>query len=70
MVHHTYGSPWLAKCCAVMSGALLLSGYYYSNVRFVPLALGVGILAFVCGLRRADRVVAKPLTESGNFPAL
>lgn len=65
-----YGAPWLAKSFTAMSAALLLSGYYYANIRFVPVALGAGILAVVCGVRRVRGSIDKALTQSGKFRAL
>lgn len=62
MGQDTYGARWLSKCCLGLTMALLLSGYHYANVRFIPLALGFLIFGYVCTIRRA--AIAQPLVKS------
>jgi hypothetical protein len=60
---------WAGRICLVTVATLGLSGMYFENVRFIPIAAGFGILALVCYLVRPT-VQAPPFRGSGQHPAL
>ncbi|MGH2627215.1 MAG: hypothetical protein ACRDHY_11245 [Anaerolineales bacterium] len=59
---------WAGRTCLLLVGALGMMGYYYANVRFLPLVAGFAILAGVCYGGQSD--VRRPLRDSGQHPAL
>ncbi len=60
---------WAGRLCLVLVGALGLTGYYFANVRFLPLVVGFAIFAGVCyGRPAADPT--RPLRRSGHHPAI
>jgi hypothetical protein len=66
---------WAGRICLMLVGALGLMGYYFANVRFLPLVAGFAILAGVCYIRggavgSARALSARPLRESGQHPGL
>jgi hypothetical protein len=61
---------WAGRMCLMLVGALGMMGYYFANVRFVPLVAGFAIFAGVCYSRRGAAGVIRPLRESGQHPAL
>ncbi|HEU4474843.1 MAG TPA: hypothetical protein VFR72_08390 [Gemmatimonadales bacterium] len=61
---------WAGRMCLMLVGALGMMGYYFANVRFLPLVAGFAILAGVCYSRRGHANVIPPLRESGQHPAL
>jgi hypothetical protein len=54
----------------MLVGALGMMGYYFANVRFLPLVAGFAILAGVCYIRGGAAASTRPLRESGQHPAL
>jgi hypothetical protein len=61
---------WAGRMCLMLVGALGMMGYYFANVRFLPLVAGFAILAGVCYSRRGNINVIRPLRESGQHPAV
>jgi hypothetical protein len=61
---------WAGRMCLMLVGALGMMGYYFANVRFLPLVAGFAILAGVCYGRRGAVGPTRPLRESGQHPAL
>ena len=61
---------WAGRACLSFVGALAMMGYYFANVRFVPLVLGFAILAGVCYNRRVAPEPIRPLRDSGHHPVL
>ncbi len=60
---------WAGRACMVLAAAMGLIGYHYANVRFLPIIVGLTILAVVCYLPRAASA-RQPLRESGQHPAI
>lgn len=62
---------WAARCCAVLVVMLAMTGYYYANIRFAPVAAGFAILAgvFYSG-RLAAAAPTRSLSNSGQHRAL
>lgn len=61
---------WAGKTCLLLGGALGMTGYYFGNVRFVPLVAGFAILAGVCFAGRSETDPTRPLRDSGHHPGL
>ncbi len=61
---------WAGRICLSLVGALAIMGYYFANVRFLPLVAGFAILAGVCYNRRAVPAPVRPLRDSGHHPVL
>jgi hypothetical protein len=61
---------WAGRACLLLVGALAMMGYYFANVRFLPLVAGFAILAGVCYYGRAVSEPIRPLRDSGHHPAL
>ena len=59
---------WAGKICLLLAGALGMTGYYFANVRFLPLVAGFAILAGVCFSGRAAAEPIPPLRNSGHHP--
>ena len=62
---------WAGRVCLFLGAAFAMLGYYYANVRFLPIMAGFTILAAVCYV---PRVVAsqetRSLRASGQRPAV
>jgi hypothetical protein len=56
--------------CLVLVGALAMMGYYFGNVRFLPIVAGFAILAGVCYSGRVHSHPTRTLRDSGQHPAL
>ncbi len=54
---------WAGRTCAALVALMATLGYYFANVRFVPVAAGFGILAL---LFYSGRLVAAPTRASSN----
>ena len=61
---------WGGRICLSAAVALGMMGYYYANVRFLPLIAGFAILAGVCYMPRAVSPKASPLRPSGQHGAV
>ena len=61
---------WAGRTCLLLAGALGMMGYYFGNVRFLPLMAGFAILAGVCYRERVGSAAARPLRDSGHHSAL
>jgi hypothetical protein len=61
---------WAGRTCLLLVGALGLMGYYFANVRFLPLMAGFAILAGVCYIRRGASDPIRAVRDSGQHPAL
>lgn len=61
---------WAGRTCLLLVGALGVMGYYFANVRFLPLVAGFAILAGVCFIGRGAPAPTRPLRDSGHHPAL
>lgn len=51
---------WAGRVCMGLVAALSWMGFYFANIRFLPIAAGFAILAVVCytaGWRRRPAVV-------------
>jgi hypothetical protein len=61
---------WAGGLCLGVVAALVMLGYHFGNVRFVPMAAGFAILA---GLFYSGRLISTPppsLSNSGQHRAL
>lgn len=61
---------WAGRLCAGAVVVLMMTGYYYANIRFAPVVAGFAILA---GLFYSGRLAAAPsrqLRHSGSHRAL
>lgn len=61
---------WAGRTCLLLGSALAMTGYYYANVRFIPLVAGFAILAGVCYAARSGPVTTGQLRSSGQHPAM
>lgn len=61
---------WSGRICLLLVAAFGMLGYYYANVRFLPLMAGFAILAAVCYVPRAASSRAPSLRTSGQRPAI
>ncbi|HEY7505236.1 MAG TPA: hypothetical protein VH700_14130 [Gemmatimonadales bacterium] len=61
---------WAGRLCLVLVAALGMMGYYWANVRFLPLMAGFAILSGVCYVLRTATEEAKPLRPSGQHSAI
>ncbi|HEU5039860.1 MAG TPA: hypothetical protein VFT84_03505 [Gemmatimonadales bacterium] len=63
---------WAARLCAGLVVGLVMTGYYFANIRFAPVAAGFAILAgvFYSGRLAAAAPTTRPLTDSGRHRAL
>jgi hypothetical protein len=60
-----------ARLCAVLVVMLAMTGYYYANIRFAPVAAGFAILAGVFYSGRLAAVMpTRSLSNSGQHRAL
>jgi hypothetical protein len=59
---------WAGRLCLLVAGALGMMGYYFGNVRFLPVIAGFAILAAVCYVPRAAQPPS--LRRSGQHPAI
>ena len=59
---------WAGRVCLLLVAAFAMSGYYYANVRFIPLMAGFAILGAVCYAPRAAAPRTPPLRPSGQHP--
>ena len=60
---------WAGRLCLLVVAALGMMGYYFANVRFLPVIAGFAILAAVCYLPRAVQH-SRSLRRSGQHPAI
>ncbi len=61
---------WVGRSCLLLAGSLAMIGYYFANVRFMPLVAGFAILAGVCYSGRLTSVGTRPLRTSGHHHVL
>lgn len=61
---------WAGRICLSLVGALAIMGYYFANVRFLPLVAGFAILAGLCYNGRAASEPLPAVRDSGHHPAL
>lgn len=62
---------WAGRFCLSVMSALTLMGFYYGNVRFVPVAAGFAILAGVFYFARIQSVApTRAPAVSGSHRAL
>jgi hypothetical protein len=61
---------WAGRMCLLLVGAFGMMGYYFANVRFLPMVAGFAILAVVCYSGREAADPTRPLRDSGQHPAL
>ena len=61
---------WAGRTCLLLVGALGMMGYYFANVRFLPLVAGFAILAGVCYAGQSVSAARRPLRDSGHHSAL
>ncbi len=61
---------WGGRLCLGMVAALGLTGYYYGNVRFVPVAAGFAILTVLCYSLRTAPPAPRRFASSGPHQAL
>ncbi len=61
---------WAGRTCLLLVGALGMMGYYFANIRFLPLVVGFAILAGVCYSRRVEPARIRPLRDSGHHTVL
>jgi hypothetical protein len=59
---------WTGRACLLLVAIFGMMGFYFANVRFLPLAAGFAILAGVCHSVRGVSVQARPLRNSGQHP--
>jgi hypothetical protein len=58
------------KICLLLVAVLGMMGYYFANVRFLPVMAGFAILAGVCYFNRGESAAPRPLRDSGQHPTL
>ena len=61
---------WAGRTFLMLATGLGMMGYYFANVRFLPLVMGFVILAGVCYSSRMAIAGTRPLRTSGNHPAI
>jgi hypothetical protein len=61
---------WAGRACLLLVVGLGMMGYYWANVRFLPLMAGFAILAGVCYAPRTVSGETRPLRPSGQRPAI
>ncbi|MGH7527878.1 MAG: hypothetical protein ACREMX_14375 [Gemmatimonadales bacterium] len=61
---------WAGRLSLGLVAALALMGYYYGNIRFVPIAAGFAILAGVCYFGLQATSPSRTLANSGRHRAL
>ena len=61
---------WAGRLCGALVVVLALTGYYFANVRFAPVAAGFAILAGVFYTTTRPMASTRPLRESGQHRAL
>ena len=61
---------WAGRTCLLLVGALGMMGYYFANVRFLPLVAGFAILAGACYAGQGVAAARRPLRESGQHSPL
>jgi hypothetical protein len=61
---------WAGRGFLVLVATFGMLGYYYANVRFLPLMAGFAILAAVCYAPRAASPATRALRESGRHRAI
>lgn len=70
MFPHQDLQRWAGRACLLLVGTLALMGYYFANVRFLPLVVGFAILAGVCYYGRVVSPPIRPVRDSGRHPQL
>ena len=53
---------WAGRLCLLLVASFGMMGYYWANVRFLPLMAGFAILAGVCSAKRWSA----PVTRTGR----
>ena len=61
---------WAGRTCLLLVGALGMMGYYFANVRFLPLVAGFAILAGLCYVGQGVFAGRRPLRDSGKHSVL
>jgi hypothetical protein len=61
---------WAGRICLLLVGVLGMIGYFFANVRFLPIVAGFAILAGLCYIGRVASAPARPLRDSGQHPTL
>jgi hypothetical protein len=61
---------WAGRFCLLLVATFGLMGYYYANVRFLPLMAGFAILAAVCYAPRSAATETRSLRSSGQHRAI
>lgn len=61
---------WGGRLCLGMVAALSLTGYYFGNIRFVPMATGFAIMAVLCYSLRTAPPAPRRFASSGSHQAL
>ncbi|MBA3346353.1 MAG: hypothetical protein H0T44_13835 [Gemmatimonadales bacterium] len=62
---------WGGRLCLGTVAALSLTGYYYGNIRFVPVAAGFAIMAALCySFSTTPPHAPRRLASSGQHQAL
>ena len=62
---------WAGRLCVGLFVGLALTGYYFANIRFAPVAAGFAILAGVFyTTTRPLAAPTRPLRESGRHRAI
>ncbi len=62
---------WAGRLCLGLVTLLCSMGYYFANVRFVPVAVGFAILAGVCYFGRLQPLAtSRSVANSGRHRAL
>ncbi len=61
---------WAGRFCLMLAGTLAMMGYYFGNVRFMPIVAGFAILAGLCYSGRLATVGTRPLRTSGHHNVL
>lgn len=70
MLIHEVLHRWAGRTCLLLVAGFGVMGYYWANVRFLPLMAGFAILAAVCYGPRAASPGARSLRHSGQRPAI
>ncbi|HEY7611871.1 MAG TPA: hypothetical protein VH764_02665 [Gemmatimonadales bacterium] len=61
---------WAGRICLLLVAAFGMMGYYWANVRFIPIMAGFAILAGVCYAPRPASHEVSALRRSGQHPVL
>ena len=61
---------WGGRACLLMAAVFGLMGYYYANVRVLPIIAGRAILGALCYIPRPTSRNGASLRPSGQHPAV